>query len=134
MKTPPVRPIRIEFGAMRYGAKRRLGGLAAVALGLLAAAGPARAGGSEDLALIEAGRALAEQNCARCHAIRGPGPGPVAEAPPFSRFARAWPIGQIAEALAEGIVTGHGPVKMPEFAFSPRQIDALLAYLVSVQE
>ena len=40
----------------------------------------------------------------------------------------------MAEALAEGIVTGHGPVNMPEFVLTPDQIDALLAYLVSIQE
>lgn len=119
---------------MTHGAKYWLAGLAVVAVGSLAAAGPVRAGGDEDPALVEAGRVLAAQNCARCHAIRGAGPGPVAEAPLFSRFARDWPIGQMAESLAEGIVAGHGPVKMPEFTFTPEQIDALLAYLVSVQE
>jgi len=107
---------------------------ACAAVIVLAAAGSARAGGGEDPALIEAGRVLATVNCARCHAISGPGPGPVAQAPLFSRFARDWPVGQMAEALAEGIVTGHGPVRMPEFTFTPDQIDALLAYIDSVQE
>jgi hypothetical protein len=43
-------------------------------------------------------------------------------------------VGYLAEALAEGIVTGHGPIRMPEFVFSPEEIDDLLAYLRSVQE
>lgn len=119
---------------MEQAAIRWLGCLAVAAAVLLAGGGAALAGGGEDPALIEAGRRLAQQNCAACHAIRGPGPSPVAAAPLFSHFARDWPIGQMAEALAEGIVTGHGPVKMPEFILSPEQIDELLAYLVSVQE
>jgi hypothetical protein len=40
----------------------------------------------------------------------------------------------LAEALAEGIVTGHGPVRMPAFVFEPEEIDDLLAYLEPVQE
>jgi mono/diheme cytochrome c family protein len=38
------------------------------------------------------GRAIAERNCAGCHAIAGPGPSPAAPAPPFSSLARKWPI------------------------------------------
>jgi mono/diheme cytochrome c family protein len=37
----------------------------------------------------------------------------------------------LAEAMAEGLVIGHGP--MPEFTFTPEEIDDLLAYLHSVQ-
>ena len=104
----------------------------AAALGLLAltatAAGAARAD-----AAIEQGRALAQRHCARCHAISGPGPSQVRKAPPFSGLARRWSLEDIAEALAEGIVVGHGTVRMPEFAFEAAQIDNLLAYLGSVQ-
>jgi mono/diheme cytochrome c family protein len=83
---------------------------------------------------VEAGRAIAQRLCARCHATTGPGPSPVAQAPPFSTFEREWPVEYLAEALAEGIVTGHGPVRMPAFVFEPEEIDDLLAFLVSVQE
>ncbi len=83
---------------------------------------------------VEGGRAIAQTHCARCHAIAGPGPSPVYPAPPFSGFARKWPIDYLAEALAEGIVTGHGPVLMPVFVFTPEEIGDLLAYLKSVQE
>lgn len=77
---------------------------------------------------------MAERLCARCHATAGPGPSPVHQAPPFSTFERKWPVEYLAEALAEGIVTGHGPVQMPVFVFTPEEIDDLLAYLESVQE
>lgn len=84
---------------------------------------------------VTAGGDLAERLCARCHAIAGEGPSPVTEAPAFSGLAHKWPIDYLAEALAEGIVTSHrDDVRMPEFTFSPEEIDDLLAYLGSVQE
>jgi mono/diheme cytochrome c family protein len=83
---------------------------------------------------VEDGRAMAQRLCARCHATTGPGPSPVDQAPPFSTFERKWPVEYLAEALAEGIVTGHGPIQMPVFVFTPKEIDDLLAYLKSVQE
>ena len=72
--------------------------------------------------------------CSGCHAIAGPGPSPVVQAPLFSHIGRSIDIDSLAEALAEGILTGHGPVEMPEFVFSPDEIDGLLAFLHSVQE
>lgn len=100
-------------------------------MALAAAAGLAAA--AEDPAGdIGRGRAMAERLCAGCHAISGPGPSPLPEAPLFSRFERRWPVEYLEEALAEGIVTGHAA--MPEFVFSPDEIGDLLAYLKSVQE
>lgn len=78
------------------------------------------------------GRALAEKLCAHCHAIEGPGPGPNPEAPLFSRFTQRWPLESLAEAMAEGLTVGHGP--MPDFVFTDQQVDDLLAYLASVQD
>jgi len=82
---------------------------------------------------VDRGRQMAERLCTRCHAIAGPGPSPVAQAPAFSTLHRKFRVDDLAEAFAEGIVTGHGPVRMPEFVFSPEEIDDLLAYLDSVQ-
>jgi hypothetical protein len=56
----------------------------------------------------------------------------LAKAPPFSGFARKWPVEYLAEAMAEGLTVGHGP--MPEFVFNPEEIGGLLAYLDSIQE
>ena len=39
----------------------------------------------------------------------------------------------LEEALSEGIVVGHEGEEMPPFTFSAQQIEALLAYLASVQ-
>jgi mono/diheme cytochrome c family protein len=99
------------------------------AMGAGALSSSARAeGGAEE------GRDMAERLCSGCHAISGPGPSPVEQAPPFSGFERKWPVEYLAESLAEGIVTGHGPVQMPVFVFTPEEIDDLLVYLKSVQE
>lgn len=102
---------------------------------LAAVAGIAGAGMANDTPPaqdVAAGRALAESLCASCHAIEGPGPSPLAKAPPFSGFARKWPVEYLAEAMAEGLTVGHGP--MPEFVFNPEEIGGLLAYLNSIQE
>ena len=42
-----------------------------------------------------------------------------------------YPIEDLAELLAEGIVSGHPD--MPVFTFEPSQIDAILAYLNSLK-
>ena len=75
----------------------------------------------------QAGRALAEANCARCHAIGATGSSALAGAPAFRDLRRRYPVEQLAEALAEGIVTGHPA--MPEFRMEARQIADFLAYL-----
>ena len=50
---------------------------------------------------------------------------------PFREFSWRYPIETLAEPLAEGIIVGHPD--MPEFQFEPKDIDALLAYIESVQ-
>ncbi|MCC7271179.1 MAG: cytochrome c [Alphaproteobacteria bacterium] len=81
----------------------------------------------------ERGAAFARTHCARCHAVAGPGPSPVAEAPPFSSFARRWPVDTVGEALAEGIDSGHSAVRMPQFDFTVDEIDDLIAYFRTIQ-
>ena len=75
----------------------------------------------------EAGRALAERHCARCHSVGERGDSPHKDAPPFRNFAKMWPLENLEEALAEGIVTGHPD--MPAFVFEPDEIDALIEHL-----
>jgi mono/diheme cytochrome c family protein len=102
----------------------------AVALGaLLAAAALASLASAADPQL-ERGRAIAAAKCARCHAIGAAGKSPVPVAPPFRELPQRYPVEHLAEALAEGIVTGH-PM-MPEFTFEPPDIDALLGYIKSL--
>jgi cytochrome c len=87
-------------------------------------------------ALAQSGRAqrgltFAQTNCSQCHAIGRVGDSPLAEAPPFRTLHTRYPIEDLAEALAEGITTGHP--SMPQFQLDPAQINDLLAYLNSIQ-
>lgn len=80
----------------------------------------------------EPGRQLAEKLCARCHAIGPTGDSPMKEAPPFRTFPEKWPLEDLEEALAEGIVVGHEA--MPEFELTAQQIDDLLGYLATLKK
>ena len=104
----------------------------AVAAAALSAALPAgaRAGGVE--VDPQAGRAIAERLCSRCHAVGPAGDSPLAAAPAFRTLGRHWPVDNLAEALAEGIVTGHK--EMPQFELTPHQIDELLSWLRLIQK
>ncbi|HXY57269.1 MAG TPA: cytochrome c [Methylocystis sp.] len=84
--------------------------------------------------LVQRGAAIAKANCSRCHAIGAHGASPNPKSPPFRSLARKYPLSNLEEALAEGIVVGHQGEEMPAFAFSPSEIRALLAYLNSVQQ
>lgn len=77
------------------------------------------------------GESIAKARCAACHSIGKSGASPNITAPTFRRIAGQYPLEQLQEALAEGIVTGHGP--MPEFTFEPAEIDDLLAYLARLK-
>lgn len=81
---------------------------------------------------IEAGQALAEKHCASCHAITTTGESPHKNAPSFRDVAGRYPVETLAEALAEGITVGHED--MPEFTFTPEEIDDLLSYLASLKQ
>ena len=82
--------------------------------------------------LDQRGRTLVERHCSRCHAIDMTGSSPHPEAPPFRTLGTRYPIDSLAEALAEGLVTGHPD--MPEFMFEVRDVGAILAYLQSIQD
>ena len=58
---------------------------------------------------------------------------PQSDSPPFRELAGQLSLDNLEEALAEGIVVGHGGLDMPRFEFSPGQIEALLAYITSIQ-
>lgn len=77
------------------------------------------------------GKTFALNNCARCHAIDKVSPSPLKIAPPFRILHNRYPIETIAEALAEGIQTGHPT--MPMFQLDPDQIHDLLAYLKTLE-
>lgn len=74
-----------------------------------------------------AGRDLAQSLCGGCHATGETGRSPNPESPPFRDLHKRYPVEDLAESLAEGIVTGHPD--MPEFQLTPKAIDDFIAYL-----
>lgn len=92
----------------------------------LAALAPAEA------ASIRNGAAIARKNCGACHAIGKTGESGNPKAPAFRTLAAKYPLDNLQEALAEGIVVGHEGTDMPEFTLTPRQIDDLIAHIRSV--
>ena len=91
-----------------------------------AAVSPAWAGGMET-GQSDQGRVLALRLCARCHSVDKTGSSPLLAAPPFRTLGERWPVGHIAEALAEGISTRHPA--MPVFELNPVEIEDLIAWL-----
>jgi len=83
-------------------------------------------------ALESRGQALLTTNCSRCHAVGRTGDSTHPEAPPFRSLGQRYPIEVLAEALAEGLSSGHPA--MPEFRFEIDDVDAILSYLNSIQE
>lgn len=80
------------------------------------------------------GHAIAQANCGRCHAIGVVGASKNSKSPPFRYLGRKYPLENLEEALGEGIVVGHEGEEMPEFRLNTAQIEALLAYLASIQK
>ena len=102
--------------------------VAALLLVMLAATGA----GAAEKDLTYKGKVLVEKNCSRCHAIGKDGDSTHPEAPPFRALSSRYPIDDLAEALAEGIVSGHPD--MPIFVFSPTDVEAIIEYLKSIQD
>jgi cytochrome c len=84
-----------------------------------------------DKDLTAKGKSLVTDNCSRCHAIGKEGDSPHPEAPAFRTLSNNYPVENLAESLAEGIVSGHPD--MPIFVFSPQDVQAIIDYLQSVQ-
>jgi len=78
------------------------------------------------------GLVFVRTNCSRCHAVDKVSPSPLKLAPPFRTLHRRYPVDSLAEAMAEGIVTGHP--NMPEFRLDPGQIADVLAFLHTLEK
>ncbi|TIO04117.1 cytochrome c [Mesorhizobium sp.] len=81
---------------------------------------------------VSRGKALLEVNCARCHAIGKTGKSSHPDAPEFRTLSQRYPLTDLEESFAEGISTGHPD--MPEWVASPDQIEAIIAYIESLQQ
>ncbi|WP_320263195.1 c-type cytochrome [Mesorhizobium dulcispinae] len=115
--------VRYSVGMKRRKAFR----IVASAVAAVVFASPGRAG---DNSQISYGKRLVETNCARCHAVGTAGPSTHPDAPPFRLLHLRYPLEDLQEALAEGISTGHPD--MPEFVATPDQIEAIIAYIGSL--
>lgn len=113
----------IEDSTVRHHSLRAL----VLALSLVLPALPALAD-----SMTERGKALVEFNCARCHAIGKTDKSSHPDAPAFRTLSKRYPLTDLEEALAEGISTGYPD--MPEWVASPDQIDAIIAYIASLQQ
>lgn len=77
------------------------------------------------------GRAIAEAQCAGCHAVGEYGESPNPMAPTFRTVLSRYSAEVLEEELINGIQVNH---TMPEFQFNPQGADALIAYLRSIQQ
>jgi hypothetical protein len=56
----------------------------------------------------------------------------VVSAPPFSRLHKTQPPEELTTVFDGDRLARHADVEMPQFSFTPEQIDDLLAYIRSV--
>jgi cytochrome c len=80
---------------------------------------------------VRRGRTLVEATCAACHAVGRFDASRLKSVPPLRDVHKRYPVEDLAEALAEGLVTGH-PSK-PEFRFEARDVDDIIDYLKSLE-
>lgn len=122
----------------------RVHGASVVAAALLLAAcqsGPPASGEAEakgwpgaavsaDPAQIEAGKAIAEKQCAQCHAIDRASRSTNPAAPPLRDVLAVNDADNLAYRFIEAMRVGHD--EMPVFDFDVRAADALVAYIASI--
>jgi cytochrome c len=77
------------------------------------------------------GLVFVRTNCARCHSIDRVSNSTLPVAPPFRSLHERYPVENLQESLAEGIITGHP--SMPEFRLDPDQITDVIAYLKTLE-
>ena len=82
--------------------------------------------------LIADGRTIATEQCSACHAIGSDGASNNPKAPVFRTILSRYAESALADDLAEGIRIGHPD--MPQIALRPEGVDALIAYLRSIQD
>lgn len=80
---------------------------------------------------IARGAAFAQAKCSGCHATGRSGESAMPTAPRLRDLGRRYPVEQLAEAFAEGVVTAHPA--MPEFVLTQDENRDLIRYLQSIQ-
>lgn len=82
--------------------------------------------------MLAAGAQIASARCGACHNTTKAGPSPLAGAPEFRQISARYRLDVLREELQQGVHVGA--VEMPKFSLSLAEIDALSAYLASIQE
>ena len=77
------------------------------------------------------GLVFVRTNCSRCHSVDKVSRSPLPMAPLFRTLHERYPVENLEEPLAKGIITGHP--SMPEFKLDPGQIADVIAYLKSLE-
>ena len=77
--------------------------------------------------LAARGRAVLQQNCARCHAIDPGGDSPMKAAPPMREIYARFAPRELQAELSEGMVSHFRD--MPQIEFASEDVDAIMAYL-----
>ena len=89
-------------------------------------------GNVQDPSQIQTGLEIVQTHCVACHTAATTGTSPRADAPPLRTVLSTYSPDALADDFREHIHVGHPD--MPDFDFSVREIDGLLAYLRSIQE
>ncbi|MGI9354824.1 MAG: c-type cytochrome [Rhizobiaceae bacterium] len=105
--------------------------MAALAAGCLASGPAVSEDAKTNASTIERGKKLVEKNCSQCHAFGKDDESKHPESPAFRDLSKRYPVEFLAEALAEGILTGHPD--MPVFYFYPEEVDQVVEYLKTIQ-
>lgn len=86
---------------------------------------------SHQQASLGQGEVMAENLCAPCHAVSLTDRSKHPEAIPLRQLSWGYPVQSLEESFSEGIMVGHPD--MPEWKFKPQDVEALLAYIESIQ-
>ena len=75
------------------------------------------------------GKALLEERCGRCHAVRAGVKSPLGNAPNLWDILRSYPADQLEFELAEGMGSKHR--EMPQIQFTSEEIASVQSYLAA---
>ncbi len=90
--------------------------------------------GDEQSGAIARGQALAESQCAQCHAIGPTGLSPYPAAPLWRELAETKDTDELAQMFGEGkLIHRDGTLSMPEYMLTPQQIGELVAYMKTLR-
>ena len=88
--------------------------------------------GEFDASYLELGQEIVEMHCAACHTASSSGESPRADAPPLRNVLENYNPNALADDFREHIHVGHPD--MPDYDFTVKEIEGLLAYLWSIQD